>query len=97
MSVSGCAVQPQVTGRILRLLQTAGDALRQAEYEGSHTLRHDPEPREGTPWNAPDLPVDVARDLSALIGSLNALYQTACDDYERANKIVHMRYADTEV
>lgn len=87
-------IEPQVTGRILDLLRTAGAALRQAEYEGSHYLRQDPAPATDSPWTTPDLPEDIARDLSALIASLNALYDAAGDDFERANGIVHMRYAD---
>jgi hypothetical protein len=88
------AIQPQVTARILDLLRTAEDALAQAAYEGSHTLREDPEPATDSPWTTPDLPERVARMLADTRNDLRALRTVAGEDYERANGIVHMRYAD---
>jgi hypothetical protein len=86
------AIQPQVTARILDLLRTAEDALNQAEYEGSHYLRQDPAPSTDSPWQRPDLPDQIARDLRRVIRDLEMLRLAAGSDYERANGIVHMRY-----
>lgn len=85
------AIQPQVTTRILDLLRTAQDALRQAEYEGSHYLRQDPEPSTDSPWTTPDLPADIRRELSHTIGVLNALREKAVENYQTTRGDQHAR------
>lgn len=81
--MSGCAVQPQVTSRILDLLQVAADALAQAAYEGDHNARLDPAPREGTPWNTPDLPAPLAEYLATIRADLDSLSALAVEDAAR--------------
>lgn len=66
-------VPDAVTTRILDLLEQASDLLAQAAYEGSHTLRQDPAPKYGTPWDRPDLPPYVYGDLRAIERDLDRL------------------------
>jgi len=70
-------VPAAVTQRILDLLAEARGTLRQAQYEGSHTVRQDPEPRYGSPWQTPDLPTDVLSDLAAVTIMLDNLHRKA--------------------
>lgn len=73
-------VKPAVTDRMLSLLQDATDRLEQAVFEGSHTLRMDPEPVHGTPWTTPDLPADLKVELDRARAAL----QDAVDKIDAA-------------
>lgn len=75
-------VKPAVTDRMLSVLRTAQDAMEQAMYEGSHTLRLDPEPVHGTPWTTPDLPAD-------LMALLCAAYDQFVDTVESIDAAYH--------
>lgn len=70
-----------VTRRIVDLLFDASEALAQAAYEGSHTLRGNPEPTYGSPWTKPDLPADMSADLDAIRTALEALRRHAIIAY----------------
>ena len=70
-------VPAAVTQRILDLLAEARGTLRQIQYEGSHTVRQDPEPTYGSPWQTPDLPADVLADLAAVTIMLDNLHRKA--------------------
>lgn len=70
-------VPAAVTPRILDLLAQARGTLRQVQYEGSHTVRQDPEPTYGSPWQTPDLPADVLADLAAVTIMLDNLHRKA--------------------
>lgn len=88
MSANLGPIPPQVTNRVLDLLQVAADALAQAAYEGSHTLRQDPEPAYGTPWNRPDLPASIAAELAQVREALDALSDHAVEDADDAEAAI---------
>jgi hypothetical protein len=66
-------MQRQLTARTSGLITEAINALTQAQYEGDHTRRQDPEPEAGTPWDRPDLPVEVLAELQRHVVALNNL------------------------
>lgn len=70
-------VPAAVTPRILDLLDQAAAALRQAQYEGSHTVRQDPAPAYGSPWQTPDLPADLFARIVAIHTDVQALRRDA--------------------
>ena len=67
-------MEPQVHDRHIDLLRSADDALGQVLYEGSHAVRQDPEPSADSPWDRPDLPMDV---LLAIQEARNALWRAS--------------------
>jgi hypothetical protein len=82
------SVPDSVTLRVLGLLSDAHGALVQAAYEGSHTLRQDPEASYGSPWTTPDLPLDIARELAAVTAALDALNAHAVANYYAAQGVL---------
>lgn len=70
-------VPDQVTDRILDLLDLARGTLRQVQYEGSHTVRQNPAPVYGSPWQTPDVPSDLLAEVATVQAALDALYRKA--------------------
>lgn len=73
-------VAPAVTRRTLCLLADAEQAITQALYEGSSTVRMDPAPTHGSPWETPDLPpaaLDALRDLATAIQQATRIVRNA--------------------
>lgn len=63
-----------MTPRVASLIEAAKDLIVQAMYEGSHIQRQEPEPKEGSPWDRPDLPngalvrlVNIQHDIEELL------------------------------
>lgn len=72
-------MQREVTPRVAGLIQQAIDLLHQAHYEGSHIVRQEPEPSEGTPWSRPDLPFNVLVGVQMAAHDLGNLL---CDHFD---------------
>lgn len=70
-------VPAAVTQRILDLLAEARGTLRQVQYEGSHTVRQNPAPVYGSPWQTPDVPSDLLAEVATVQAALDALYRKA--------------------
>lgn len=64
-------VPDQTTDRVRDLLTQALSAALQAQYEASHTVRQDPEPVYGTPWQTPDAPAAVRAAVERAVAALD--------------------------
>jgi hypothetical protein len=71
--LSSTAVPPAVTDRTYQLVWDSYQSLLQCQYEGNHLRRQDPSPSYGSPWETPDLPIDVQHDLAAIIRKVEEL------------------------
>lgn len=86
----GQPVTPAITRRHLSLISEAQQTLTQLKYEGSHTVRQDPAPTHGSPWESPDLPAEVRLAVDTAIAALgwleDAARKAATADPDRARR-----------